>query len=127
MCVCVDIHVCFVYIHLYVFINFYFHIFLQGEITNETIRQIAILVDCLIIVCRHFDNILAVIKYEYKPNLIAILTHVFHQVSSVYGGTILFLFFSTNNDVVFYEGLIIKKVLNFPIEMIREVWLVDKS
>lgn len=80
MWVCVDVHVCFVYIHLYVFINFYFHIFLQGEITNETIRQIAILVDCLIIVCRHFDNILAVIKYEYKPNLIAILTHVFHQV-----------------------------------------------
>ncbi|XP_073843399.1 neurobeachin-like protein 1 isoform X2 [Musca autumnalis] len=51
----------------------------NGEITDETIRQIAILVDCLIIVCRHFDNILAVIKYEYKPNLIAILTHVYQQ------------------------------------------------
>ncbi|XP_075164730.1 neurobeachin-like protein 1 isoform X1 [Haematobia irritans] len=51
----------------------------NGEINDETIREIAILVDCLIIVCRHFDNILAVIKYEYKPNLIAILTHVFHQ------------------------------------------------
>ena len=54
---------------------------LQGEITNEMVRQIAILIDCLIIVCRHFDNILAIIKYEYKSNLIAILTHVFHQVS----------------------------------------------
>ncbi|KAM7358806.1 neurobeachin-like protein 1 isoform 2-T3 [Cochliomyia hominivorax] len=51
----------------------------NGEISNETIRQIAILVDCLIIVCRHFDNILAIIKYEYKSNLIAILTSVFHQ------------------------------------------------
>ncbi|TMW40709.1 hypothetical protein DOY81_014211, partial [Sarcophaga bullata] len=51
----------------------------NGEITDEMIRQIAILIDCLIIVCRHFDNILAIIKYEYKSNLIAILTHVFHQ------------------------------------------------
>lgn len=58
-----------------------FHFLLQGEISDETIRQIAILVDCLIIVCRHFDNILAVIKYEYKSNLIAILTNVFQQVS----------------------------------------------
>lgn len=62
------------------FVGFYF-LKIQGEISEETIRQIAILVDCLIIVCRHFDNILAIIKYEYKSNLIAILTSVFHQVS----------------------------------------------
>ncbi|KNC29634.1 hypothetical protein FF38_00632 [Lucilia cuprina] len=56
----------------------------NGEISEETIRQIAILVDCLIIVCRHFDNILAIIKYEYKSNLIAILTNVFQQVSHLF-------------------------------------------
>jgi len=52
----------------------------QGTLDEEAIEQVAILVDCLVIVCRHFDNILAVIKYEYKPNLIAILSRVFKQV-----------------------------------------------
>ncbi|XP_044250350.1 neurobeachin-like protein 1 isoform X3 [Drosophila takahashii] len=51
----------------------------QGKLEEEAIEEVAILVDCLVIVCRHFDNILAVIKYEYKPNLIAILTRVFKQ------------------------------------------------
>ncbi|XP_036671789.3 neurobeachin-like protein 1 isoform X2 [Drosophila suzukii] len=51
----------------------------QGTLEEEAIEQVAILVDCLVIVCRHFDNILAVIKYEYKPNLIAILSRVFKQ------------------------------------------------
>ncbi|XP_068150111.1 LOW QUALITY PROTEIN: neurobeachin-like protein 1 [Drosophila tropicalis] len=47
--------------------------------TDETIEQVAILIECLVIICRHFDNILAIIKYEYKPNLIAILSKVFKQ------------------------------------------------
>ncbi|XP_017126991.1 neurobeachin-like protein 1 isoform X3 [Drosophila elegans] len=51
----------------------------EGKLEEEAIEQVAILVDCLVIVCRHFDNILAVIKYEYKPNLIAILSRVFKQ------------------------------------------------
>ncbi|XP_052847786.1 neurobeachin-like protein 1 isoform X3 [Drosophila gunungcola] len=51
----------------------------EGKLQEEAIEQVAILVDCLVIVCRHFDNILAVIKYEYKPNLIAILSRVFKQ------------------------------------------------
>ncbi|XP_016965491.1 neurobeachin-like protein 1 isoform X2 [Drosophila biarmipes] len=51
----------------------------QGKLEEEAIEEVAILVDCLVIVCRHFDNILAVIKYEYKPNLIAILSRVFKQ------------------------------------------------
>ncbi|XP_044313954.1 neurobeachin-like protein 1 isoform X2 [Drosophila rhopaloa] len=51
----------------------------EGKLEEEDIEQVAILVDCLVIVCRHFDNILAVIKYEYKPNLIAILSRVFKQ------------------------------------------------
>ncbi|KAL9909105.1 neurobeachin-like protein 1 isoform 2-T2 [Glossina fuscipes fuscipes] len=49
------------------------------KISNDTIHQISVLIDCLVVICRHFDNILAVIKYEYKSNLIAILTHVFQQ------------------------------------------------
>ncbi|XP_034109719.1 neurobeachin-like protein 1 isoform X1 [Drosophila albomicans] len=48
-------------------------------LTEEGIEQVAILIDCLVIVCRHFDNILAIIKYEYKPNLIAILAKLFNQ------------------------------------------------
>lgn len=51
-------------------------------LTEEGIEQVAILIDCLVIVCRHFDNILAIIKYEYKPNLIAILSKQFAQVRS---------------------------------------------
>ncbi|ALC44024.1 CG43367 [Drosophila busckii] len=46
---------------------------------EQGLEQVAILIECLVIVCRHFDNILAIIKYEYKPNLIAILTKVFKQ------------------------------------------------
>ncbi|KPU78624.1 uncharacterized protein Dana_GF10562, isoform B [Drosophila ananassae] len=53
-----------------------------GHLDEEAIEQVAILIDCLVIVCRHFDNILAIIKYEYKPNLIAILTRVFKQQMS---------------------------------------------
>lgn len=49
-------------------------------LSEEGIEQVAILIDCLVIVCRHFDNILAIIKYEYKPNLIAILSKLFAQV-----------------------------------------------
>ncbi|XP_015015894.2 neurobeachin-like protein 1 isoform X1 [Drosophila mojavensis] len=49
------------------------------NLDEQGIEQVAILIDCLVIVCRHFDNILAIIKYEYKPNLIAILTKVFAQ------------------------------------------------
>ncbi|XP_067645671.1 neurobeachin-like protein 1 isoform X3 [Eurosta solidaginis] len=49
---------------------------------DEQIRQIAVLVDCLVIICRHFDNILAVIKYEYKSNLIAILANTFKECIS---------------------------------------------
>lgn len=52
-----------------------------GQLEEEAIERVAVLIDCLVIVCRHFDNILAVIKYEYKPNLIAILSRVFKQVS----------------------------------------------
>ncbi|XP_001983501.2 neurobeachin-like protein 1 isoform X2 [Drosophila grimshawi] len=51
----------------------------MNTLEEEGIEEVAILVDCLVIVCRHFDNILAIIKYEYKPNLIAILTKVFTQ------------------------------------------------
>lgn len=51
-------------------------------LSEEGIEQVAILIDCLVIVCRHFDNILAIIKYEYKPNLIAILSKLFAQVRS---------------------------------------------
>ncbi|XP_054734864.1 neurobeachin-like protein 1 isoform X2 [Anastrepha obliqua] len=51
----------------------------NGILDDEQIRQIAVLVDCLVIICRHFDNILAVIKYEYKSNLIAILTNTFKE------------------------------------------------
>ncbi|KAL7731998.1 hypothetical protein ACLKA6_015762 [Drosophila palustris] len=49
------------------------------ELTEQGIEQVAILIDCLVIICRHFDNILAIIKYEYKPNLIAILSKQFNQ------------------------------------------------
>lgn len=52
----------------------------NDSLTEEGIEQVAILIDCLVIVCRHFDNILAIIKYEYKPNLIAILSKLFTQV-----------------------------------------------
>ncbi|XP_011184852.2 neurobeachin-like protein 1 isoform X2 [Zeugodacus cucurbitae] len=51
----------------------------NGTLDDEQIRQIAVLVDCLVIVCRHFDNILAIIKYEYKSNLIAILANTFKE------------------------------------------------
>ncbi|XP_039488182.1 neurobeachin-like protein 1 isoform X5 [Drosophila santomea] len=51
----------------------------EGKMDEKAIEEVAILVDCLVIVCRHFDNILAIIKYEYKPNLIAILSRVFKQ------------------------------------------------
>ncbi|KQS43568.1 neurobeachin-like protein 1 isoform X1 [Drosophila erecta] len=51
----------------------------EGKMEEKAIEEVAILVDCLVIVCRHFDNILAIIKYEYKPNLIAILSRVFKQ------------------------------------------------
>ncbi|XP_043650121.1 neurobeachin-like protein 1 isoform X1 [Drosophila teissieri] len=51
----------------------------EGRMEEKAIEEVAILVDCLVIVCRHFDNILAIIKYEYKPNLIAILSRVFKQ------------------------------------------------
>ncbi|XP_053953173.1 neurobeachin-like protein 1 isoform X1 [Anastrepha ludens] len=54
----------------------------NGILDDEQIRQIAVLVDCLVIICRHFDNILAVIKYEYKSNLIAILTNTFKECMS---------------------------------------------
>ncbi|BFF98031.1 neurobeachin-like protein 1 [Drosophila madeirensis] len=49
------------------------------RLEDEAIEQVATLIDCLVIVCRHFDNILAIITYEYKPNLIAILSKVFKQ------------------------------------------------
>ncbi|XP_034121153.1 neurobeachin-like protein 1 isoform X2 [Drosophila guanche] len=49
------------------------------RLEEEAIEQVATLIDCLVIVCRHFDNILAIITYEYKPNLIAILSKVFKQ------------------------------------------------
>lgn len=52
----------------------------EGKLEEQAIEEVAILVDCLVIVCRHFDNILSIIKYEYKPNLIAILSRVFKQV-----------------------------------------------
>ncbi|XP_039966909.1 neurobeachin-like protein 1 isoform X2 [Bactrocera tryoni] len=51
----------------------------NGTLDDEQIRQIAVLVDCLVIICRHFDNILAIIKYEYKSNLIAILANTFKE------------------------------------------------
>nr|NP_647869.3 uncharacterized protein Dmel_CG43367, isoform D [Drosophila melanogaster]AAF47858.3 uncharacterized protein Dmel_CG43367, isoform D [Drosophila melanogaster] len=51
----------------------------EGKLEEQAIEEVAILVDCLVIVCRHFDNILSIIKYEYKPNLIAILSRVFKQ------------------------------------------------
>uniref|UniRef100_A0A1A9ZKD9 Uncharacterized protein n=1 Tax=Glossina pallidipes TaxID=7398 RepID=A0A1A9ZKD9_GLOPL len=51
------------------------------KISNDTIHQISVLIDCLVVICRHFDNILAVIKYEYKSNLIAILTHTLKKKS----------------------------------------------
>lgn len=54
----------------------------QGTLDDEQIRQIAVLVDCLVIICRHFDNILAIIKYEYKSNLIAILANTFKEVNT---------------------------------------------
>ncbi|XP_055846151.1 neurobeachin-like protein 1 isoform X1 [Episyrphus balteatus] len=53
----------------------------QGELSENSLKEIAILIDCLIIICRHFENILAVIKYEYKSNLIAILGNVFKHAS----------------------------------------------
>ncbi|XP_030380341.1 neurobeachin-like protein 1 isoform X2 [Scaptodrosophila lebanonensis] len=49
----------------------------RDTLKEEAIEEVAILIDCLVIVCRHFDNILSIITYEYKPNLIAILSGVF--------------------------------------------------
>ncbi|XP_017135675.1 neurobeachin-like protein 1 isoform X1 [Drosophila miranda] len=49
------------------------------RLEEEAIEQVATLIECLVIVCRHFDNILAIITYEYKPNLIAILSKAFKQ------------------------------------------------
>lgn len=57
----------------------------QDALTDEKLFETNMLVECLVIICRHFDNISTVAKYDYIANLIAILTKIYQKVSPLQG------------------------------------------
>ncbi|KAL5292423.1 NBEAL1 family protein [Megaselia abdita] len=52
----------------------------RDELTSEEILETAVLIECLGIICRNFENISTIIKFEYNSNLFAILTKLFQKV-----------------------------------------------
>lgn len=50
------------------------------DLSPEEIRDTATLIECLGIICRNFENISTVVKFEYNSNLFAILTKLFQRV-----------------------------------------------
>ncbi|XP_055608825.1 neurobeachin-like protein 1 isoform X2 [Uranotaenia lowii] len=58
----------------------------QDEQENETINEIQLLVQCLIIICRHFENINAIIKSSYIPSCVAISNCIIYKL--VQGSTL---------------------------------------
>lgn len=63
-----------------------FHIFLlqassDDETDNETIGEIQLLVQCLTIISRHFDNIGTIIKSSYISSCVAISNSIIDKVS----------------------------------------------
>lgn len=52
----------------------------RDELSNEEVRETAVLIECLGIICRNFENIPTIIKFEYNSNLFAILTKLFQRI-----------------------------------------------
>ncbi|XP_037907722.1 neurobeachin-like protein 1 isoform X2 [Hermetia illucens] len=54
----------------------------RDALTDEKLFETNMLVECLVIICRHFDNISTVAKYDYIANLIAILTKIYQKIKT---------------------------------------------
>lgn len=54
---------------------------IQGKAETERINEITLLVKCLIIICRHFDNIETIYNLSYIGNCIGVCNHLIQRVS----------------------------------------------
>lgn len=53
----------------------------EEEKENETVLEIQLLVQCLTIICRHFDNITTIIKSSYISSCVALINSIIDKVS----------------------------------------------
>lgn len=55
----------------------------QGTLTADKLEEIELLLQCLTIICRHFDNIPNVVKSSYISNCISISNGIFQRVRNM--------------------------------------------
>lgn len=56
----------------------------QGNLTCERLMECELLLKCLMIISRHFDNIPTIVKTDYVTNSIAIASHIIKQYNEKY-------------------------------------------
>lgn len=54
----------------------------EEEKEEETVLEIQLLVQCLTIICRHFDNITTIIKSSYISNCVALINSIIDKVNT---------------------------------------------
>lgn len=54
----------------------------EEEKEQETVLEIQLLVQCLTIICRHFDNITTIIKSSYISNCVALINSIIDKVNT---------------------------------------------
>lgn len=56
----------------------------QSVVASAQLNESTLLVKCLTVMCRHFDNIGTIANYEYISSVIAIAVNVVQAVWSIY-------------------------------------------
>jgi hypothetical protein len=59
---------------------FYFILCLQKSLNSKSLKEVELLVQCLIIICRNFDNIPFIASCNYVSQTVGIAATVIHQV-----------------------------------------------
>lgn len=74
---CENFVYCFSYFYIFVVVS----VILQRPLNDTDLSDTVLLIKCLIVMCRHFDNISTIANYEYISSTVSIAINIIIAVS----------------------------------------------